>query len=223
METFEIEELYDKLQSERPVTGDELVDSMWLPTVFREWSYVEHLYRTRRGIAVEKWERAGYLGRGSFGGVSRQEKVGSMPKEYRAVKEVERMSITDVSDNNDIAKAMRREIFHMAKLSKVCSFADTNAHRVVVNAMFTIPSDWFQRSRHFPDFYGWYADDHMAYFAMEYAPHRDLATCMKQLGREGLPRSEDDAKEISRQLVFALVDMHKLGIVHRDLKPEVNL
>lgn len=197
METFEIEELYDKLQSERPVTGDELVDSMWLPTVFREWSYVEHLYRTRRGIAVEKWERAGYLGRGSFGGVSRQEKVGSMPKEYRAVKEVERMSITDVSDDNDIAKAMRREIFHMAKLSK--------------------------RSRHFPDFYGWYADDHMAYFAMEYAPHRDLATCMKQLGREGLPRSEDDAKEISRQLVFALVDMHKLGIVHRDLKPEVNL
>lgn len=52
---------------------------------------------------------------------------------------------------------------------------------------------------------------------MEYIEHGDLGSCLK------MPLPEDEARDITFQVLEGLEHMHKSGYVHRDLKPDVSM
>lgn len=52
---------------------------------------------------------------------------------------------------------------------------------------------------------------------MEYIEHGDLSQYLKITG----PCTDEDAREITRQLLDGLVVLHEIKICHRDLKPQV--
>ena len=64
-------------------------------------------------------------------------------------------------------------------------------------------------------FLGWYENHDHLHIAMEYIKHGDLRNYMK------VERSENEAKEVIRQLLEGMVVMHQGRFAHRDLKPEV--
>lgn len=68
-------------------------------------------------------------------------------------------------------------------------------------------------------FFGWYEDNlqEYIYLAMEYVPHGDLGTYLKDNGSE----AQIQAQSISKQLLTGIAALHKKQICHRDLKPQV--
>ena len=54
---------------------------------------------------------------------------------------------------------------------------------------------------------------------MEYFPYGDLSKYLSY-SKSRLPVEE--ARELTRQILEALFDMHRNGFAHRDLKPSVN-
>jgi len=71
---------------------------------------------------------------------------------------------------------------------------------------------------HFAEFYGWYEDKAHYFLAMEYFEHGTLLDYMKDLSN---PLPEDDAGEITKQLLQGVAIMHTNKYAHRDLKPSV--
>ena len=73
------------------------------------------------------------------------------------------------------------------------------------------------RVRQFPQYFaylhGWYEDDEWVFLAMDYFEMGDLS---KHLQHK-IP--EDQARDITQQLLRGLVELHGVGITHRDLKP----
>lgn len=69
------------------------------------------------------------------------------------------------------------------------------------------------------EFRGWYKDETgiLLYLMMEYFEQGDLGQFIKEFG----PQGEENAKEITRQLLEGLVVLHQRQICHRDLKPQV--
>jgi serine/threonine protein kinase len=63
------------------------------------------------------------------------------------------------------------------------------------------------------------------YLAMEYMPLGDLEHNVKQIEKSpahpSLSLSEEEVKDISRQILEGLKIMHGEGFAHRDLKPQV--
>lgn len=70
----------------------------------------------------------------------------------------------------------------------------------------------------FVEFYGWYENQNDIFLAMEYIPYGDLGDYIKD---EGTARPH--AREMTKQILEALVVLHAEGICHRDLKPQVRL
>ncbi|KAL1615574.1 Serine/threonine-protein kinase 17A, partial [Neofusicoccum ribis] len=73
-----------------------------------------------------------------------------------------------------------------------------------------------QYPEYFAKFFGWYADEHAYYLAMEYMEHGSLFDYMKN-SAAAFP--EEEVKEIVSQLLEGLRYMHQHDYAHRDLKP----
>ncbi|KAF1999071.1 kinase-like protein [Amniculicola lignicola CBS 123094] len=74
----------------------------------------------------------------------------------------------------------------------------------------------------FVDFYGYFEHSYHPNsfcFAMEYFPLGDLYNVFRE-GTTGAPCTEEDAKEITNQILCGLRIMHGKGFAHRDLKPQ---
>ena len=67
----------------------------------------------------------------------------------------------------------------------------------------------------FVEFYGWYQDRTFVYYAMEYFSLGDLDQYLSC----GI--HEDEASQITKQLLDGLSIMHENSFTHRDLKPKV--
>jgi serine/threonine protein kinase len=67
--------------------------------------------------------------------------------------------------------------------------------------------------------FGWYESPEYLFIAMEYLELGDLHT---YLDREP-PLPEQEAKEVTYQILHGLHFMHDNEFAHRDLKPEVSL
>lgn len=65
---------------------------------------------------------------------------------------------------------------------------------------------------------GWYENDDYVAIVMELIQHGDLAGYLAHQ-----PKLEDEAREISWQILGGLEVMHRYGFAHRDLKPAVCL
>eukprot|EP01102_Stenamoeba_stenopodia_P006424 TRINITY_DN1759_c1_g1_i2.p1 TRINITY_DN1759_c1_g1~~TRINITY_DN1759_c1_g1_i2.p1 ORF type:complete len:670 (+),score=173.94 TRINITY_DN1759_c1_g1_i2:118-2127(+) len=72
------------------------------------------------------------------------------------------------------------------------------------------------RHPHVVNLLGLYEDNENVYFVMEYVDGGELFDRIVDAGSF----SELDSKEVVKQVLLALVELHKLGIAHRDLKPE---
>lgn len=70
----------------------------------------------------------------------------------------------------------------------------------------------------FVEFFGWYENETDIFLAMEYIEHGDLSQYIKR-GEFTM----SDGREITAQVLEALVVLHTEGICHRDLKPQVCL
>jgi serine/threonine protein kinase len=66
--------------------------------------------------------------------------------------------------------------------------------------------------------FGWYRMPEELFISLEYFPLGDLQSYMNGVVR--VP--EDEVREITQQMLFALSIMHKEGFAHRDLKPAVS-
>jgi calcium/calmodulin-dependent protein kinase I len=67
--------------------------------------------------------------------------------------------------------------------------------------------------QYFAHLYGWYETQDWIFLAMEYFPEGDLSHNLQSK----IP--EDQARDITRQLLRGLDKLHSMGITHRDLKP----
>jgi len=65
--------------------------------------------------------------------------------------------------------------------------------------------------------FGWYETDESVLIAMEYFPLGDLQNYLSS------PLRENEAQQITYQLLEGLSSMHEHQIAHRDLKPAVSL
>lgn len=66
--------------------------------------------------------------------------------------------------------------------------------------------------------FGWYSTAEELFISLEYFPLGDLQTYLSSTSRV----SDDDAREITRQVLCGLNFMHNEGFAHRDLKPAVS-
>ena len=64
-------------------------------------------------------------------------------------------------------------------------------------------------------FHGWFERPKNIFLSMEYFPLGDLDACLEQ------ETPENEAREITSQLLEGLSIMHSQGFTHRDLKPKV--
>ncbi|KAH7140920.1 kinase-like domain-containing protein [Dactylonectria macrodidyma] len=71
-------------------------------------------------------------------------------------------------------------------------------------------------ARHFVKTLGWYETEDSLCIAMEFFPAGDLQTYVAE---HALLR-EDDCREITSQILRALIVMHGEGFAHRDIKPQ---
>lgn len=71
----------------------------------------------------------------------------------------------------------------------------------------------------FVESFGWYETEDCLYIAMEYLPSGDLYKCLSD--RSAL--SEQEAQDITFQILEAISFMHDNDFAHRDLKPQVVL
>jgi serine/threonine protein kinase len=65
--------------------------------------------------------------------------------------------------------------------------------------------------------FGWYENEDCLYIAMEYLPSGELYKCLSD--RSKLP--EQEAQDITFQILEAISFMHVNDFAHRDLKPQV--
>ena len=65
-------------------------------------------------------------------------------------------------------------------------------------------------------FLGWFESDDAVFLAMEYVPLGDLS---KYITTGDI--KEYDAKQITRDILEALIIIHEEGFTHRDIKPQV--
>ena len=65
--------------------------------------------------------------------------------------------------------------------------------------------------------FGWYENSLSVFVAMEYFPLGDLESCLIS------PIPEEEARQITFQILEGLLFMHENGFAHRDLKPTVSI
>jgi serine/threonine protein kinase len=66
--------------------------------------------------------------------------------------------------------------------------------------------------------FGWYRGSEDLFISLEYFPLGDLQSYMNRTSL--LP--EDEVRQITRQILYALSILHEEGFAHRDLKPAVS-
>jgi serine/threonine protein kinase len=77
----------------------------------------------------------------------------------------------------------------------------------------------------FVDFIGWFQNNDAMFLVMEFMPLGDLEQNIQQIEKSsthtGPSLPEEEAQEITRQILEGLKIMHAEGFAHRDLKPQV--
>ena len=187
--------------------------------------YTQHVYyvsgatpRQRKVRKEERWERGRNLGAGAFGIVWLEKFVTENAEvKHRAVKEirktVQRPKAADYS----------RELEAIAKFSH--SKVEYTIHfHILLSYLF-----FFSLSRHhvsnaygeqyelcFVKSFGWYENCESVFITMEYLPLGDLQNYLSS------PLPEEEAQQITSQVLEGLAFMHENGFAHRDLKPNVS-
>jgi len=72
----------------------------------------------------------------------------------------------------------------------------------------------------FVDFFGWFKDGNDMFLVMEYMPLGDLENNVVAISGK-IP--ENEARDITEQILLGLEIMHAESFAHRDLKPQVDL
>lgn len=143
---------------------------------------------------TDTWKKGQSVGSGTYGSLFLAEQLGS----FRAVKEVLKLNTPDALRN--------RELLALIKLNSVMLLVSRIAGLLILE----------KYPEYFVRFFGWWEDDEYIFLSMEYIPGGDLMALIKQR-----TLTEDDATNITRQLLTGLEIMHENRICHRDLKPEV--
>jgi serine/threonine protein kinase len=71
----------------------------------------------------------------------------------------------------------------------------------------------------FVEFFGWFKDGSDVFLAMEYVPLGDLE---RNVAAHSGKIPENEARDITEQILLGLEIMHAESFAHRDLKPQVN-
>ncbi|KAF7504791.1 hypothetical protein GJ744_001724 [Endocarpon pusillum] len=164
----------------------ELVEHFRLDAHYRAHELlISYPDRHRRNVMmVDKWTRNDAVGQGTFGIVWLYQESGKDTGKVRAVKQIRK----GMSGRQTFRSDCAHELYAMSKL--------TRYHHL------------------FPEFYGWFEDDHHLSLLMEYFPHGDLDQCVHG------PVVEPEVKQIVCQLLAGLQVIHEHHMMHRDLKPQ---
>ncbi|KAI0878293.1 WD40-repeat-containing domain protein [Hypoxylon argillaceum] len=144
----------------------------------------------RRRLQTQVWHVERSLGWGGFGEVRLEKDVDN--GQLRAVKKI------TIATNG----TLRGE--------------DSDYEREL-RALIEFSKPKFKESAAFVEFYGWFTSQSTLYFAMEYAPFGDLDVYMES-NPNGL--KENDARDISEQILLALEMMHVESLYYFDMKPK---
>lgn len=79
----------------------------------------------------------------------------------------------------------------------------------------------FSKHKRFIDFIGWFANENIEYFALEYAELGDLEYNLEEIKKAGNRLPEAEVKTILTQILEGVEFMQAEGYIHRDLKPQV--
>ena len=164
-------------------------------------------FRRRPVPREEHWKREKKIGRGAFGNVWLESCTkGQGQVQLRAVKEIATggPGLKGPDYNREleaIAKFSQAKVDHCTQVWYRC-----------------IAADWFQYERCFVKSFGWYEDVGTLLIAMEYFEHGDLHRYMMQ----SPPLPENEAGDITFQILEGLSFMHENYFAHRDLKPNVS-
>ncbi|KAH7157268.1 kinase-like domain-containing protein [Dactylonectria estremocensis] len=176
----------------------EPVRDSWLQASFRSdgqkrYTIHTHVVSHRSKPKREIWAHEKDLGQGGFGLVQLQTNMAATsPPEYRVIKSV-RVTEGDLR--------LQRALY-IRELEALTKFSHKKYR------------DFFVK------FYGWYDSPGWIHIAMEYFELGDLQSYLKNpqlCPHNRLP--EDQAQDITSQLVDALSLMHGQNFAHRDLKP----
>ncbi|KAF2967847.1 hypothetical protein GQX73_g5786 [Xylaria multiplex] len=186
---------------ESSAISSDLVQDLRLETSISPDGDTQHTYMhsepdsgERAVLVTENWKQSRLLGRGGFGSVWLETCIsGPRQGEFRAVKEIKKQDISA-----DFTIDYSRELQAVAKFS----------HRKVARPDIHHYSHCFVQSN------GWWDDQSSVYIAMEYLHRGDLQNFLQE------PLSEDDTKQITKQIVEGLGFMHDQRFAHRDLKPQ---
>lgn len=173
---------------------------------------------TRSSRRAEYWEWKGRLAQGGCGEVWLQHcSEGKRSYEWRAIKVI---ATTNASG---------KKVDYMSELEAIAKFSQRRVSPWNFFFFFNpsgiiLPGICIQRdlpkkqySKCFVKFLGWYTSTDALFIAMEYFPLGDLQRHMS----ENPPMAEEDAREITYQVLEGLHFMHQEEFAHRDLKPGV--
>ena len=76
---------------------------------------------------------------------------------------------------------------------------------------------WKQFEQWIAKFYGWFESEDAVFVATEFFEHGDLGAYLEEHSR----LIEDDAADITANVLEGLTFVHDLGFAHRNIKPEV--
>ena len=190
------------------------LDATVYPDCVVEIHRISDIAQGLRKVAVTKiWRTERILGRGTFGEVLLQAQDKD-PESKRAVKVIRTSGrMSSVECERELTALIE---FTKPKVSNfvLCTFRGL-----------TKGLAQYKDEALFVAFLGWFQNENAMYLAMEYVPLGDLETNLQELEKSrnsgGGVLPEDEAKDITLQVLEGVKIMHAEGFAHRDLKPQV--
>ncbi|KAK5957735.1 hypothetical protein OHC33_000924 [Knufia fluminis] len=148
------------------------------------------------------WERREDLGAGVFGEVHREDCTeAENTLKSRAVKVLRRRQLDRM--NIDYKKELE-PLIHLSQVNRFLAVSSISLAKPLLQPNY---------AQRFVEFYSWYENDDNVFMAMEYIPAGDLESYI------GNGLTESDSRQIGRQVLYGIRDMHRLDFIHRDIKP----